>query len=152
MSNFDQNEIDTACAIINRYAEHLGVRPAVAANVIINHLKTYVSNDLRIRQWRIRLFIFNFKDENLADTDPTLEPNKPGSALISGLNNVIAYCAHTCAAFHKCEYASISHCFTSRYPTLRVMLSNGSGSATWRVPYFIGDERFTARIEIRKEG
>lgn len=151
MTEFDQSEVDTACDIIHRYASHLGVRPSVAANVITQKLKTYVSNDLRIKRWRIRLFIFDERDEYVADTDPTIDAHLPGTIILSGINNVIAYCADTCAAFHKHDRDPIISAFSARYATLRVMLSTGGGGASWRIPYFVDGKRFLARVEIRRE-
>lgn len=119
--------------------------------------------DGRTAKWRCRFRIYSAQkmDEPVADTDPELAADAPGTMVLAGLPNVATALAQIAVQFHERQQLAglSSDELERRLRGLRPTLSRRGGEAVWRVPYdtldSFNDRALTRgwmmRVDIRRE-
>jgi hypothetical protein len=109
--------------------------------------------DKRTVRWRIRLLLYAPSGELVADTDPELPPEAPGTIVVASLPGVAEELHSTIMRHyggHKLEGVTMPE-LLHRIRSLRPTLSRRGGAATWRVPFKMDDLPWRVDVDVRKE-
>ena len=115
--------------------------------------------DNRANDWRLRLRLYESgAGEPVADSDPDLPPDQPGTIICRGLTAVADYLRDTATAFHTGanDHPGLtitgldSATLARRIKGLRPTLSRRGGDAVFRVAYATPGHEWSARIDIEK--
>lgn len=117
-----------------------------------------LQHDGRTQRWRVRVRLYrDGTEEPMADTDPELGPEKPGTEIIAGLPAVAAFVSEIAQAFHGMTLAGeelSEHTLYNKLNSLRPTLSRRGGNAVWRLQYQVTGlaamELWRARADVER--
>lgn len=107
----------------------------------------------RIMPYLVRVQLIAPNDEGvIADSDPELPIDDPGTETVLGLAAVADLAGYMATEFHRTLGESVSWPsgaeIERRIKTVRVILSRGHGRARWRIKYGVNGQEFTAFILV----
>ncbi len=115
---------------------------------------TRPSGDGRASEWRIRVRLYTIARQYspVADSDPELALDAPGSLVVRGLPGVAMTLMNMAESHHgaPCEGLDAST-LGNKIRGLRPTLSRRGGNAVWRVPYHVNGAHWLARVDIQRE-
>lgn len=101
--------------------------------------RTLTEEDGRAAKWRCRFRLYDQRTpaEPMADSDPELTADQPGTQIIAGLPDVAIELGALASAFHGTPMLRglSQQELERRLKGLRPTISRRKGNATWRVPY-----------------
>lgn len=110
--------------------------------------------DKRTVRWRIRLFLYAPNGQLVADTDPELPAESPGTIVVASLPGVAEEVHSTISRHYGAQKLDGVDMTTllHRIKSLRPTLSRRGGNATWRVPFHMDDLPWRVDVDVRREG
>ena len=147
---------------VETLVKQLNLGQAIVLGAVVAEAKRLLGDGRNVR-WRARVRLYSATDdfkEPVADSDPELPSDNPGTEILPGLAAVADYLAQLAALYHNTplcvglDTATLDH----RLKSLRPTISRRGGNAAWRVPYHtvehIGEREITrewlGRVDIER--
>lgn len=142
---------------LSRHAQRLNVGDDALLKAVVSDLPGEDARaDGRARDWRVRMFIFDYArglDEPVANTDPELGLGLPGTLVLRGLPAVMKYIAKTTSDFHGAACVGLDqNTLKRKLNTLRTMMAyRQDGTATLRIDYQVHNSSGIRYMFIRRD-
>jgi len=145
-------------AAVNLAAQHNEPESKILADLldaIVKHkpIMARAERDKRTKRYRIRLFLYHPSGQLIADTDPNLARELPGTTVVTSLPGVaekLNDMVMTHYGQHKLDGVDMPT-LLHRVRSLRPTLSRKDGVATWRVPFKMDDMPWRVDVDVRRE-